>query len=193
MWPKTVDFISLPLSITESLWAVSPVGSAPNLPLGQQWCSYRPGWGNQTLVPGCMGGCFWPRQGEDREILQLFNTLRSSQNGQHLADDIFKSIFLNENVWISLTISLKFVPKVRINNNPSLVQIMAWRWPGDKPLSEPMMVSLLKDISMTWPQRVNTLKPEKNVQMTISSVMVLCLITWTNVNKDYQAIMKNSC
>ena len=35
-----------------------------------------------------------------------------------------------------------FVPKVRINNIPALVQIMAWR-SGDKPLSEPMMVNLL--------------------------------------------------
>ena len=37
-------------------------------------------------------------------------------------------------------ISLKCVPKVRINNIPALVQIMAWRRPGDKPLSEPMML-----------------------------------------------------
>ena len=44
---------------------------------------------------------------------------------------------------ILIKISLKFVPKVPINNIPSLVQIMAWRRPGDKPLSEPMMVSLL--------------------------------------------------
>ena len=34
-------------------------------------------------------------------------------------------------------ISLKFVPKGPINNNPALVQVMAWRRPGDKPLSEP--------------------------------------------------------
>ena len=40
-------------------------------------------------------------------------------------------------------ISLKFVPKGPINNVPATVQIMAWRQPGDKPLSEEMMVSLL--------------------------------------------------
>ena len=50
---------------------------------------------------------------------------------------------LNENVSISLKISPKFVPKVQINNILSLVQIMAWCRPSDKPLSEPMMVSLL--------------------------------------------------
>ena len=32
------------------------------------------------------------------------------------ADDIFKYIFLNENVWISINISLKFVRKDQINN-----------------------------------------------------------------------------
>ena len=36
--------------------------------------------------------------------------------------------------------SLKFVPKVSINNIPALVPIMAWHQPGDKLLSEPMMV-----------------------------------------------------
>ena len=28
---------------------------------------------------------------------------------------------------------------------------MAWHWPGDKPLCEPMMVSLLMHICPTWP------------------------------------------
>ena len=35
---------------------------------------------------------------------------------------------------------MNFVPKGPIDNIPALVQIMAWRRPGDKPLSEPMMV-----------------------------------------------------
>ena len=56
-----------------------------------------------------------------------------------LADDIFKGIFLNENVWISIEISLKFVPEGPINNIPALVEIMAWRRLGDRPLSEPML------------------------------------------------------
>ena len=64
---------------------------------------------------------------------------------------IFKWIFLNENIWISLRISLKFVPRVRINNIPALDKIMAWRRPGDKPLSEPMMVSLLTHMCVTRP------------------------------------------
>ena len=64
-----------------------------------------------------------------------FNTLRPRQNEQHFADDIFKRIFFNENVWIAIKIPLKFVRKGPINNIPALVQIMAWRRSGDKPLS----------------------------------------------------------
>ena len=84
------------------------------------------------------------------------NTLRPRQNGRHFADDMFKCIFLNENVWIPIEISLKFVPKGSINNNPALFWIMAWRRPGDKPLSEPMMVSSLTHICVTRPQWVKT-------------------------------------
>ena len=79
----------------------------------------------------------------------FINTLRPRQNGRHFADDIFKCIFLNENVSISIKISLKFVPKGPVNNIPALVQIMAWRRPGDKPLSEP--VNLPTHICVTRP------------------------------------------
>ena len=51
----------------------------------------------------------------------ILNTLRPRQNGRRFSDDIFKRIFLNENVWISNKISLKFVPKGPINNIPALV------------------------------------------------------------------------
>ena len=86
----------------------------------------------------------------------MINTLRPIQNGRHFPDDIFKCIFfLFENVWLWIKISLKFVPKVRINNIPALVQIMTWRRIGDKPLSEPMMVNLLTHICVTRLQWVN--------------------------------------
>ena len=74
---------------------------------------------------------------------QLVNSLRLRRNGHYNADDIFKCMFLNASVWIPNKISLKFVPKGTINNIPALVQIMVWRRPGGKPLSEPMMFSLL--------------------------------------------------
>ena len=88
------------------------------------------------------------------EFNMNFNTLRPRQNGRHFPDDIFKCIFLNENAWIPIKISLKFVPKGPINKIPSLVQITAWRRSGDKPLSEPMMVSLPTHICVTRPQWV---------------------------------------
>ena len=56
-----------------------------------------------------------------------------------LTDDNFKCIFLNGNDGILIQISLKIVPISPIDNKPALVQIMAWRRTGDKPLPEPMM------------------------------------------------------
>ena len=56
-----------------------------------------------------------------------------------LADNIFKRIFVNENIGTSIQISLKFVPKSLIDNMSALVQVMAWRQIGDKPLPEAMM------------------------------------------------------
>ena len=73
----------------------------------------------------------------------FIDTLRLRQDGQDSPDDIFKCIFLNKNVWISVKISLKCVHKGPINNIQALVQIMAWCQPVNKPLSEPMMVSLM--------------------------------------------------
>ena len=74
----------------------------------------------------------------------LLNSLRLRQDGHHFPDDDFKCNFLNENAWISIKISL----------NPALIQIMAWRRPGDKPLSEPMMVKLPTHICVTRPEWV---------------------------------------
>ena len=71
----------------------------------------------------------------------------------------FKRFFLNENIRMSIKISLKFVPKIRINNITSLVRIMAWHRPGDKPLSKTMMISLLTHICVTLPQWVKVYQP----------------------------------
>ena len=72
-----------------------------------------------------------------------------------IPDDVLNWIFLNENVRISITISLKFVPRGPINDISALVQIMARRRPGGKALSEPVMVSLLTHTSVTRPQWVD--------------------------------------
>ena len=60
-------------------------------------------------------------------LISPFNTLRPRQNGRHFPDDIFKCIFLNENVYISIKANGS------VNNISALVRIMAWHRPGDKP------------------------------------------------------------
>ena len=111
--------------------------------------------------------------GEARRL----NPLRPRQNGRHFTDDTLNCIFLNENVRISITISLKFAPKGSINNIPALVQIMVWRRPGDKPLSEPMIVTLLTHICVTRPQWVN----ENLLGCHIGNVK-LNFLQWLTVN-----------
>ena len=88
----------------------------------------------------------------------FFNSLRPRLNERYNADDIFNCIFLKENVWIPTKISLKFVPKGPINNIPALVQIMAWRRSGDKPLSEPKLIFVPTYICATRPQWVKLWK-----------------------------------
>ena len=66
------------------------------------------------------------------------NSSPPGQNGCHFTDDNFRCIFVNENFFL-IKISLKFVPKGPIDNDPALVKIMAWRRIGDKLLSEPLL------------------------------------------------------
>ena len=111
-------------------------------------------------------------------LLHLINSLRPRQDGRHFTDT-FKHIFLNENVRTSIKTSLKHVPKSPINNIPALVQIMAWRRPGEKPLSEPMMVRLLTHTCITRPQWVNSLWPSDTIWWqrsgsTLAQVMACC-------------------
>ena len=98
------------------------------------------------------------------------------QDGCQFPDDIFKYIFLNENMWIPMEISLKFVLKGPINHISALVQIMAWCRPGDKPLSEPIVVSSLMYVCVTWLQWVKLLP---YYHITISSKYILLNIHTT--------------
>ena len=68
------------------------------------------------------------------------NTLRPRQNSRRISDNIFKCIFLNENIWISNDIYLKFVSEGPTDNNTALVQIMDWHRISNKLSSESMMV-----------------------------------------------------
>ena len=108
---------------------------------------------------------------------QWVNTLRRRHNGRHFADNILKCIFLNEHVWIPIKISLKFVPEGPINYIPALVQIMAWRRPGDKPLSEPMMVKLPTHLFVTRPQCVNLSQAEVSILRIMKYIFVFSFIS----------------
>ena len=66
------------------------------------------------------------------------NTLRPRQNGRHFADTVYNCIFVYEIIWISNKASLKYFLGLT-DNISALVQIMAWRRPGDKPLPVPML------------------------------------------------------
>ena len=78
--------------------------------------------------------------------------LRSRQNGRQFLNDLFfQFYFENENIWISIKISLKFIPKGPVNNIPAMVYMMTWRRPGDKSLSEPMVSNLLWHLSALGP------------------------------------------
>ena len=71
--------------------------------------------------------CFWNGCPVIDYWCTYINSLRPRQNGLHFTDDNFKCIFLNENVWHLINVSLKFVPKGPINNILALVRMMAWR------------------------------------------------------------------
>ena len=115
----------------------------------------------------------------------VLNTLGPRQKWQNFADDIFKRVFLKENVCISIEFSLKFVLKGPINNIQVLVQIMAWCRPGDKPSSEPMMVSLRTHICVAQPQWVNSMSLNNAIcgyilGTTLAQVMFFFCLTASN-------------
>ena len=72
-------------------------------------------------------------------MLFLINSSPPGQNGCHFADNSLKCIFMNEKFYISIQISLKFVPKGPTDNFAELVQVMARCRTGNKPLPEPML------------------------------------------------------
>ena len=72
-------------------------------------------------------------------LSRTLTQLPPGQNGHIFADDILRCFFVNKKFCISVKISLNFVPRGSIDSDPAMVQIMAWRRIGDKPLSEPML------------------------------------------------------
>ena len=58
-------------------------------------------------------------------LLTWINTLRPRQEAA-IFQTTFSNDFLNENIYLSIEISFRFVPRSPVNNTPALVQIMAW-------------------------------------------------------------------
>ena len=99
-----------------------------------------------------------------QNCLNMRYLLLASRSLTHWGRDkmaaISQTTFSNAFSWMKiyqfrLRFHWKFFPREEIYI-PALVQIMAWRRRGDKPLSEPVMVSLLTHICATRPQWVNS-------------------------------------
>ena len=105
---------------------------------------------------------------------------------------LYKCIFLNENVLILIETSLKFVPKGSISNIPALVQIVAWCRPGDKPLSEPKLVSSLTHICVTRLQWFNWLLWGKFTGQVKRHYDTLFLVSWTGSYRTIEIPNKQS-
>ena len=87
-----------------------------------------------------------------------------------------------------IAISGKVVIKGLFYNIPALVQIMAWCRLGDKPIPEPMMVSLLTNICVTRLQRV---KLKYGVNKDVHSTQALRVYSSSNKSGEVRTHMAN--
>ena len=89
----------------------------------------------------------WCRQAISHYLSQYWpiwvNSPPPGQNRCHFADNIFKCIYANEKFSILIQISSKDVSMCPIDNNSSLIQVMAWRRTSDKPLLEAMSTHII--------------------------------------------------
>ena len=76
----------------------------------------------------CLGRCL------------MLNTVTPDQNYRHFADGFSKCILSSGKFDVLFPMSPKFAPWGPIDSSPTLVQAMAWRWTGGKPLIEPMVI-----------------------------------------------------
>ena len=127
-----------------------------------------------SLINLCMYVCFYRKY-----LLLPVNGWHLTHWGRDKIAAIFQSTVSNGFSWMKMyEFRLKFVPKGPINNIPALVQIMAWRRPGAKPLSEPMMVRLLTHIWVTRPQWVKALQTHVFVKAFRSLPIITNMSYW---------------
>ena len=120
------------------------------------WYDTKPNW----VILFMMTNLFMTNDSSYKFLQHIsWNKPCLSHWGQDKMDAISQTTFSSVFSWIKIfefwLRTLKFVPNVRINNIPALVQIMAWGRTGDKPLSEPVMVNSVTHICVTQPQWVN--------------------------------------
>ena len=128
--PKFVP--DIPYAVTRLQWGQQLVGLLPS-----RLYRYKLSCPQESIL-SIIQICKWATDIYARSILcplqgSNIYTLRPRQNDRHFADDVFKHIFLNENAWIAIQISLKCIHRGSMNNMPALVQIMTWRLTGEKP------------------------------------------------------------
>ena len=158
------------VSVSNRVYQIAKVKLISNINVCQYW--------NYIIIKNRCGRC------SPADADEIVKTLRPIQDRRHFADDIFTCIFFNENCCILIKFSLKYVCKDPIDDNRALVQIMDWRRSGDKPLSEPMMISLPTHICVTRLQWVNNAGDRRQTVSTwwipkgfgLDSTLPLCVM-----------------
>ena len=89
--------------------------------------------------------------------------------------------------WMKM-IEFLFVPKSPIENKPELVQVMAWRRTGDKPLPEPLLGGRRNSSALAMELRLSCTNPSIwcIFDMCVYSVYILC---WWHLNKQQQLLL----
>ena len=118
-------------------------------------------------------------------IGRRFNSSPPRQFGGKIADDIFKRIFFNENDWMSIKISLKFIPEGPIDNKSVLVQVMAWCRQATSHYLNQCWPSFLTHICGTRGRWVNEFHLETCRNLSISMISkVACPYVWMLADKQ---------
>ena len=152
-----------PLICQAWMWRTNPLICQAKMWLKiSQCCGYW--WPDTNSCKGHLQAWQWAQ-------MQKVNSSPPGQNGRHFADSIFRCIFMNEKFCTFIKISVKFVPKGAIDNNPVM---MAWRRIGDKPLSEPMLTlfTAYMHICITMGRWVKHLHENAQMGWTFSIVSV---------------------
>ena len=88
-------------------------------------CSGNPSVAGDTQSVSVSWWCYYVI---NENVFHIVNSSRPRYNGRHFPDNIFKRIFLNENLWIATKILLKFIPQDPIKNIPTLARRQAIDW-----------------------------------------------------------------